>query len=322
MTTAHALALPGRPLVLDRLERGVDAFVRAADLQPVPADHRPALEAALHEVLVAVSEAEREGVSARELAALVDPVRAVHARSSVWQRLQSWPRGIAGDAVTLDLLVNGVASSPGGSVARMLEEMLFASPIVEHHALTTMWQRGVFTSHLAARPNQPRVLYLGCGSARDITALGIAAARPDATIVLNDMDGDTLASTARHLEALGWHVQVDIGHASKRMGTLAAEGPFDLVMLGTLPDQLSDAQLEWLLPQALRASAPGGLLCCACAHSPYPTREWLEYCGAWRFFSRSTKQVRQLLKRSGVSRWAALSSPRPELVTLVTVQRP
>lgn len=320
LSHAHAHTIPLR--ALDRLEWAVDTFIRAADIQPVPLGHEGTIETTLREVMLAVRVAEREGIAPPDIVPRLDPVRAVHARSELWRRLQAWPRGITADYVTLDLLLNGMPTAARGSVSRALEDLLLASPVVEHHRASMVWQRDIFLSHIVSRPGDRRVLYLGCGSARDISTLGAEAARPDVTLWLNDVDAEALSTAERHLAGLGWHTQADQGHASKRMGTLGALGPFDLVMLGTLPDQLSDAQLEWLLPQALRATAPGGLLCFASAQAPHPSREWLAYCADWRFFERTSDRLASLLKRSGVGRWATVSSPLPELVSLVTVTRP
>lgn len=317
---AHAHTIPLR--ALDRLEWAVDSFIRAADLQPVPLGHERTIETTLDEVMLAVRVAEREGVAPPDILPRIDPVRAVHARSELWRRLQAWPRGITADYVTLDLLLNGLPTAARGSVSRTLEDLLLRSPVVDHHRTTIAWQRDIFRANIVARTGERRVLYLGCGSARDIATLGAEASRPDVTLWLNDVDAEALSTAARHLAGLGWHTHTDQGHASKRMGVLGAHGPFDLVMLGTLPDHLSDAQLEWLLPQALRATAPGGVLCFASAQAPYPSREWLAYCADWRVFERTSSRLASLLKRAGVGRWATISSPKPELLSFVTVTRP
>jgi SAM-dependent methyltransferase len=288
----------------------------------MPLGHERTIETTLGEVMLAVRVAEREGVAAPDILPRLDPVRAVHARSELWRRLQAWPRGITADYVTLDLLLNGMPTAARGSVARALEDLLLTSPVVAHHRATIVWQRDLFQARIVAHAGERRVLYLGCGSARDISTLGAEAARPDVTLWLNDIDAEALSTAERHLAGLGWHAHTDQGHASKRMGALGAHGPFDLVMLGTLPDQISDAQLEWLLPQALRATAPGGVLCFASAQAPYPSREWLAYCADWRFFERTGNRLASLLKRSGVGRWATVSSPLPELLSFVTVTRP
>ena len=98
--------------MLPRLIRAaVMAAIERQALTPVQLLHATA--AALHGFAAAIADCDTFGVPRARIQPTVETVRQLHARSPFVRRLQTWPRGYAGDFMTIEMIYNDEAAGDG-----------------------------------------------------------------------------------------------------------------------------------------------------------------------------------------------------------------
>ena len=225
------------------------------------------------------------------------PAREVHAESPFVRRLQTWPRGYAGDFETIEYLVGGTNMAPRGTRAWWVEQVALSSPIAVQHRCKVRRQAAEIRQVCATRPGA-RVLILACGGGRDLQVLiDQAITLPGAHFTLVDQDPDavTLASDrARLLGASVTPLCVDVLRGLRR-----AEGHYDLVLAGGLFDYLEDSTAVRLLRMARRRLVSGGTLFFTNIAAGNPFRVWIEYLGEWPLIERSPDDAAALMRGAG-----------------------
>src|SRR5262245_22123589 len=118
---------------LDRLRVTCQEFVKLESL-PIPAVRLlHATAAGMHAFAAAIDLCEEAGIEKATLAPHIEPMRALHARSPFVHRLQSWPRGYAGDFETIEYLCDAENRADAGTVAWAIEQYALQSPIAQQH---------------------------------------------------------------------------------------------------------------------------------------------------------------------------------------------
>jgi ubiquinone/menaquinone biosynthesis C-methylase UbiE len=134
---------------------------------------------------------------------------------------------------------------------------------------------------------------MACGGARDLLGAVDAVKSTNATVVLNDIDGDALALCRERFPDID--IKYMPGNALKMTGEFVAAGPFDLIVCGGLFDYVPDSLLQRMLPAMItRMLAPEGTLFFTNVAKGNPYRTWMEHFGNWRLIERSEATIRKL----------------------------
>ena len=91
-----------------------------------------------HEVCAGILEAETQGYSRQQIAKVVAPARAIHAKSPFIKRLQEWPRGYPGDFETVEYICNSINQAQPDSFAFHYERMCLNSTLAQQHRNTNL----------------------------------------------------------------------------------------------------------------------------------------------------------------------------------------
>src|SRR5574341_670889 len=281
--------------------------------------HRSVIQA-LEAMCASVDEALRHGLSDQEILRIIQPARAVHARSPFWQHVYQWPRGVVGDYMTIEWLCSGLRQAPTGSVAAHLEHHLFTFPPAVQHRNKVRWQAEQIS--LSVRRGAEKVLSVGCGGCLDLRACGDVL-RGRTQFILNDVDGEAIRFALTHLTEIQGQVRVVEGNLLRSLRRFQSLGPFDLIVAGGLFDYLDDSLFRRALGRLFECLVSGGRVCLTNYGTPNPYRTWMKYFGDWTLFERSEAELRQLV--SAACGPEAMCSVAPEdtgLTWLVSVDRP
>jgi extracellular factor (EF) 3-hydroxypalmitic acid methyl ester biosynthesis protein len=241
---------------------------------------------AIHDLCLALDEAESAGVPSSVLRELTRGAREVHGRSPFIRRLQEWPRGYPGDFETIERLCRADNHAPAGTLAHVLETYALSAAISQQHrnkvALQASWIREAMR-----RGANPRVLSIACGSCPDLRS--VAEDVPDgAAFVLCDGDANALEFSRVQLGPLAEQCVFVHGNVPRVLRRLPRSERYDLIFAGGLFDYLPDRFIIRTLHDAWHdLLAPGGRLAFTNIARGNPFRVWLEYVGSWPLIERS-----------------------------------
>ena len=285
-----------REAALQQLQTACDGMVdldRRSGLSPLLLLHATA--AALHTFAAAVADCEAAGVGRGDITPLVQPLRAMHARSPFVHRLQTWPRGYPGDFETVELMCDAHNQAPAGTVAWAIEQYALHSPIAQQHRNKVSLQARAVLATLLANP-EARIGSIGCGGCRDLRMIQSYIPPGSGAFVLVDGDADALAYARRHLSSLGDRCRTVRGRVPRVLPSLGADGTFELIIAGGLFDYLPDRWAIATLREVRRLLAPGGRLMLSNIGSGNPFRPWLEYLADWNLIERTRVDLLRLLE--------------------------
>ena len=227
-------------VVLDRLKHACDRFLALQEEQTSPLELLHATAAGLHGFAASVLACEQAGLDRSTLLPHLTPVRALHARSPFVERLQTWPRGYPGDFETVEWLCEARNHAPVGTVGWAIEQYALQSPVAQQHRNKVGLQARAILSTLVEKPDA-RIASIGCGGCRDLSLIQGYIPSTDGTFVLVDADADALAFARARLDRLAAD-RCDFvhGRVPRVLASVAAKGPFELVVAGGLFDYLPD----------------------------------------------------------------------------------
>jgi SAM-dependent methyltransferase len=211
------------------------------------------------------------------------------------QRLQTWPRGYAGDFETVEWLCDATNRAEPNTIGWAIEAYALQSPIAQQHRNKVVLQARAVLTTLASRRRPARIASLGCGGYRDLFLIQDCITDGSGTFVLVDSDRQALAFAHQRLNRLTASCEFVHGVVPRVLTTVASKGACDLVLAGGLFDYLPD---RWAVA-ALRGVYPllacGGTFFFSNIAAGNPFRGWLEYLADWRLIERSESDVRRLL---------------------------
>jgi extracellular factor (EF) 3-hydroxypalmitic acid methyl ester biosynthesis protein len=278
---------------LERLKATCHEFMRLEDV-PMPAVRLlHAAASGMHAFAAAVSLCEEMGFERSMLMPHVEPMRALHGRSPFVRRLQTWPRGYAGDFETIEYLCDAENRAPAGTVAWAIEQYALQSPVAQQHRNKVGLQARAILSTLLAK-RDARIASIGCGGCRDLTLVQHHIPPDAGSFVLVDGDADALTFARQRLDRLADRCRFVQGRVPRVLGPLAA-APFDLVVAGGLFDYLPDDWALATLRVVRRMLAPGGRLLLSNIAAGNPFRAWLEYLAKWELIEREPEDLGRLL---------------------------
>jgi len=275
--------------------------------------------AAIHDLCLALDDAESAGVPPPMLHDLVKGARDVHARSPFIRRLQEWPRGYPGDFETIEQLWLADNRAAAGTFAHVLEAYALTASISQQHrnkvALQASWMRGTLRE---ARPC--RVLSIGCGSCPDVRSV-VDEVHGRAEFVLCDGDTGALEYSRSQLAPIAERCRFIQGMVPRVLRGLAGRGRYDLILAGGLFDYLSDRFIVRTLHDAWHGLlAPGGRIAFTNIARGNPFRVWLEYIASWPLIERSESDLVALCRAAEIPVAPTITRDATGLSLIVTIE--
>ena len=257
---------------------------------------RAQVEGPLEALCAAISHAEELGIPPARIREFTEPAREVHGRSPFLRRLQTWPRGYAGDYETIEYLLAAQVKARGGTVEYWLEYLGLNSPIASQHRHKVHAQSDLIREVLMDPClERPRILVIACGGSAGLAAVAPLVKARRSEVVLNDVDPAALAFSRERLAVIGDQVETVPGNVFKVLRRLARLGRFDVIATGGLFDYLPDRAAQVLLQSCRRhLLAPGGRLFFTNIAIGNPQRVWMEYMTEWSLIERSHREMTTL----------------------------
>src|SRR5690349_6735838 len=132
-----------------------------------PVELLHATAASMHRFAISILACERAGIDRATLMPDLTGVRELHGQSPFVHRLQSWPRGYAGDFETVEALCDATNRAAAGTVPWAIEEYALQSPVAQQHRNKVALQARAILSTLDRDPHA-RIASIGCGGCRDL----------------------------------------------------------------------------------------------------------------------------------------------------------
>lgn len=289
----------GDPAVrLARLDAAAETFLRLAEAPPPSSiELLHATAASMHRLSARIVACEEAGLDRRTLLPLMTGLRALHSRSPLVERLQTWPRGYPGDFETVEWLCDAKNRAPGGTIAWAIEECALQSPIAQQHRNKVGLQARAILSAATANPGA-RIASIGCGGCRDLSLIQDYLSGNRGRFVLVDADPDALAFARQRLPHVASRCEFIAGSVPRVLSKVKAAGPFDLVVAGGLFDYLPDRWAISTLRTVRAMLAPGGKLLFSNIATGNPFRPWIEYLADWILIERDDGDLKRLLGES------------------------
>ncbi|WP_020180284.1 class I SAM-dependent methyltransferase [Methylopila sp. M107] len=274
------------------------------------------LETALRSICANIDRARIAGSDDGAIRALVRPAYDIHATSAFIQRLQTWPRGYAGDFETIEWIARSHPELDAGHRAYWIEWYALNGVLGQQHRNKLAWQRGLMER--AARGGG-RILNIGCGGCADV-ADG-PAFLGDCDVVLVDMDADALALAGERLKGAR-SLKLVRRNVIRGVQEALRLGPFDLILCGGLFDYFPDRTIQKLAVQLTGALSDEGTFAFTNIGDENPLRPWMEYLADWRLIHRDAGLMRELLSGVDISGFdVALEKDASGLTWLCAVSR-
>lgn len=273
-----------------------------------------------HRSMRAMAELQELGWSRERIRALLEPAKRVHAESPFIRRLQTWPRGYAGDFETIEYLVQQRNWAPVGRFSFWLEQYALSSGLAQQHRNKVDIQaRTVLDTVLSDSTDiQPKVLVLAAGGSPDLRQVETPLSTRRFNLVLLDQDSDALAFSAERLPIIADRLALVQRNVVRGLADVRALGRFDLVMAGGLFDYLPNKVASLVLRYAREhLLVPGGQLLFTNIAEPNPCRTWMEHMVDWVLIHRSEADLRQLCWDAGFVDDAVSVAPERTGLTLV-----
>jgi extracellular factor (EF) 3-hydroxypalmitic acid methyl ester biosynthesis protein len=283
-----------------------------------------AVASLIHRLCVTIRHAELAGLDKAMILDYLGPARAVHSQSPFVRRLQTWPRGYAGDYETIEYLFEGRNQAKPDSIGYFIERYALTSGVAQQHRNKIAWQASRILGTCRRPEGARRILSLACGGSRDLRSVLPYLEVTAPTIVLNDVDRPALELSASCLSSISSCLTLVPGDAFQAIRTLKKAGPYDLILTGGVFDYLDDRQAVWLL-RHLRGMATDDASICLTNIAPHnPYRVWIEYMANWTLIERSYQDLERLIRDGGLGEGShpTVSLEESGLTHLVELRRP
>jgi len=309
-----------RDYAIDRLRRLVIDFVALehSSLREEQLYHR--VLGAVYRICDAILDCEEASMSRDEIVVHLEPVRRIHARSPFVERLQTWPRGYAGDFETVEYLMSGT-NRAFGPLARACEAYALSRSIAQQHRNKVHHQAARLMRAMLAKPRTSRIASIACGSCPDLRLIRDHLETMVGELWLNDQDRDALAFSAASLSPQSERWQFHEADALTFARRLPREA-FDLVLAGGLFDYLDSRAATLLIRLGYRSLAPGGALYFTNIAKGNPYRTLIEYFGDWKLIERTEDDILRDCAAAGIDRESvAIRRDETGLALLIEVTR-
>ena len=254
--------------------------------------------ALMSQIVADIADCENTGVSSETLVEIVAPARQIQAESPFVKRLQEWPRGYAGDFETVEYLMDQRNQAPKDTLAWYVEMHTLGTMVAQQHRNKVNHQAElILRNALNHEGHQRKILLIASGGAPDLRIVAAHIANADCRFVLNDIDINALEFARSKLGVLTDKCVFLQGNILACMSSIAAQGPFDLILAGGLFDYLNDRAAQVLLKGVFKKfCAPQSLFYFSNLAVGNPYRCWMEYLATWNLISRDEAAIQNMLK--------------------------
>ncbi|AKJ30037.1 hypothetical protein [Caldimonas brevitalea] len=251
--------------------------------------------AAVHHLCAAIESLELAGVDRQTIVDRLAPVRAIHARSPFFKRMQTWPRGYAGDFETIDYLMSQQVRVASDTLEYHLERYILDSPICQQHRNKIRAQaKEILITEKRCGSRAANILMMAAGGSHDLQLLEEFDAEVRCNVVINDADAAALDASLSKL--VRTNVKPIHGDVVRSVARLQAFSPYDLVVAGGLFDYLKDRHATRLIDRTFRhLLREDGVMLFTNIRIGNPYRAWIEYLGDWRLIERQEKDLEELI---------------------------
>ena len=262
----------------------------------------------LHDVFCAMSmlsaeigRVEMSGLPRDEIRLHLEHVRQIVAMSGWVRRIQTWPRGYAGDFETIEQVVTSENREVPGTLNYWIEQASLNQPIVQQHRNKIRVQAELLIDACARKTDAPRILVLACGSAPDVRRTQKILHSHRAELVLNDGDLAALDFVKAAIQPFPLNIITVHGNVIRCIKQFQEHGPYDLIMAGGLFDYLPDKHAVFLL-RVMRSHLlnQDGRFFFTNIVRPNPYRWFMEYFSDWFLIERTEEEIRRLATEAGV----------------------
>ncbi len=307
--------------ILECLRRATGRFLsHDADSSSAPEKLFHSVVGSIHEICSYVADCEALGLSKEEIVTVLEPARAIHARSPFVQRLQNWPRGYPGDFQTIDYLCNTTPRQLD-TVEQVCEWYALNCGAAQQHRNKIQRQAEMITQTILNR-DHARILILACGSCPDLTLAAPLVADRHFDCVVNDVDQGALQLAEDRLKIIHDRLSYVLCDVFRLLSKCRRLGCFDLVLAGGLFDYLSDRQVNFLLKRIYNHWLnPSGCLFFTNIAQNNPYRIWMEYLADWSLRERSSDDICKLLCDAGIAETPDVDTDATGLALLVEVTK-
>lgn len=245
----------------------------------------------LHRLINSIALAEAQGFSRETILEQISEARKIHELSPFCHRLQVWSRGYPGDFETIEHLISQENRATPSTFGYWLEMHTLTTGVAQQHRNKVRRQADFILEAInkgEERKEATSILSIACGSSPDFRLILEQIRNRDFSVVLNDIDKDALAFSEEKLSPISDKIKTVQGNTLRRIGKLAEDGPYDLILAGGLFDYLNDSASVFLIKKVFeKLLAPGGKFFLTNTADPNPYRHWLEYCVNWQLIERT-----------------------------------
>ena len=257
----------------------------------------------LWNICLAISDCEEAGCSRDSIRAITSCFREkAGEHSNLIERMQTWPRGYAGDFETVELIVDGTNHAEPNSLSYFFEQFGLNSAMSQQHRNKIVHQAEAIVQSIRKNKDKSRILSLASGGCLDILYASQLEELNEAEFVFNDIDRESLELSKSRTDALGLSTTFIEKDVISLLSHSEKLGKFDLIVVGGLFDYLSDKAIVFILKNSLsHLMDSGGKFLFTNIANNNPHRYWMEYLLDWRLIERDEERLFDLIERAGFS---------------------
>jgi extracellular factor (EF) 3-hydroxypalmitic acid methyl ester biosynthesis protein len=255
----------------------------------------------IHSIARGVISCEQARIEKDEIQRIISPAVAIHGRSPLINRLQTWPRGYPGDYETIEYICAAKNKSASNTVEYYCEEYVLQCPAAGQHRNKIQYQAEKILHAVLNCRKAPKVLSVSCSNNYDIRSIIDFISGEDFTFILNDVDEQALAFAENELKNIKDKCIFIDGNLLSSLKCISAHGPFDLIVFGGVfdyfPDKLAVFALKHFYHKMLK---PGGEIFFSNISETNPYRAWMEYFGNWKLKGRSPDELNTIFTAADI----------------------
>ncbi len=255
----------------------------------------------IHTIARGVISCEHERIDRDDIQKIISPAVAIHGRSPLINRLQTWPRGYPGDYETIEYICAAQNKSAANTVEYYCEEYALKCPASGQHRNKIKYQANKILKTILKKRKAPKVLSVSCSNNYDIRSILDYISGKNFTLVLNDVDEEAIRFAQNKLSVISKNCIFVHGNFLASLKNVSAQGPFDLIVFGGVFDYFPDKLVVFALKHFFhKMLSPGGEIFFSNISETNPYRAWMEYFGNWKLRGRSLTDLEAIFAAADI----------------------